>query len=110
MALSLLSLPEDVQRHLLTSYPHSPGTVQTLVRASQTCRVLQRIASALLLRVLPEAVRFASLDARQRQAADAPCMHRWRRLLDRSCTPLPEARRILRLYALRFRHRASDGE
>ena len=76
MAHSLLTLPEDVARHLLTSYPESPSTVQTLVRVSQTCRALQRIASALLLRVLPEVARFASLDDRQRQAVDASVLRR----------------------------------
>jgi len=76
MAPSLLALPEDVQRRILTSFPHSPSTVQTLVQVSQTCSELQRLANALLLRVLPEVARFASLDARQRQAADAPILRR----------------------------------
>ena len=76
MAHSLLTLPEDVARHLLTSYPESPSTVQTLVRVSQTCRALRRIASVLLLRVLPEVARFASLDDCQRQAADTSVLRR----------------------------------
>lgn len=75
-APSLLTLPEDVQHRILTSYPHSPSTVQTLVQVSQTCSELQRLANTLLLRVLPEVARFASLDARQWQAADAPILRR----------------------------------
>ena len=75
-APSLLTLPEDVQRRILTSYPHSPSTVQTLVQVSQTCSELQCLANTLLLRVLPEVARFASLDVRQRRAADTPILRR----------------------------------